>query len=319
MNAAMQQKTSELDLLSQEYRKVSFQIHQFEEAFLKQQKRNEPTSPSRDTSSAKAVEADLAYSKSLFSKLKFNYLELATKEKFIRDLMQEPPIEIEQEDIQELEVLNMDHKQALKKRKTETQARKEQIDYIIDNLAIGCQSIETEFGQTRQLLTDIRDLEAQIKELEGDENGEQKLTIQESQKVLNEQLASLETMNNEIELAQTQLNESRTSVEDLERELEKYQAIQRSEEAIAAEAVRLAQQKDPQIQELCQWYDEARHTMVELTGIQNFRTCPPHSIIIEYDRRGPTGQYTGLEINMQDDGKRGIKNAKSLRQTHPAT
>ncbi|RUS19175.1 hypothetical protein BC937DRAFT_87890 [Endogone sp. FLAS-F59071] len=50
----------------------------------------------------RSIDADVKYYRELFSKLKFNFLEQETKEKFLKAILQEPPLVIEAKDNREL-------------------------------------------------------------------------------------------------------------------------------------------------------------------------------------------------------------------------
>ncbi|KAI5777392.1 hypothetical protein EDC01DRAFT_597238, partial [Geopyxis carbonaria] len=82
-------------------------------------------------SQTKALPADLLseldHYKELFSKLKFNYLEQVTKEKFIRAIVEEPPEIIEPDQ-------NVELQSELAQTKDRLQMKKREVEFIVDQL-----------------------------------------------------------------------------------------------------------------------------------------------------------------------------------------
>ncbi|RDW64034.1 hypothetical protein BP5796_10536 [Coleophoma crateriformis] len=66
-----------------------------------------------------SLESDLAHYKELFSKLRFSYLEQVTKERFIRSIVDDPPLMVEHQENVELEEALAVTKAELKELKTE--------------------------------------------------------------------------------------------------------------------------------------------------------------------------------------------------------
>ncbi|KAJ1983444.1 hypothetical protein H4R34_001278 [Dimargaris verticillata] len=249
-----------------------------------------------------AVEAELSYYNELFEKLKFNYLEQATKERFIRDLMQEPPLVVDQEDIQELEASNVEHKQRLKQRKGEMQRYSEKLSSLAhDVVAAYCQT-KDDFTTTPDLLREIRDLESQIQRIEAEDDSTQKLTIQESQMKLNEQLAHLATVSTEIDEHKARLAALNQAIQKHQDQVHSLESECKSASYFANEAQRLAQTQSPQIQSLYQWYKDARETLMGLFGIRQVQYLDARCTRLVYDCKGPHGQTVTLDITLTPDG-----------------
>ncbi|KAJ1970021.1 hypothetical protein H4R35_005991, partial [Dimargaris xerosporica] len=249
-----------------------------------------------------AVEAELSYYNELFGKLKFNYLEQATKERFIRDLMQEPPLVIDQEDIQELEAGNVEHKQRLKQRKGEMQRHSEQLTRLAGNMVAAYCQVKNDFAAVPDLLREIRDLESQIQCLEAEDDSAQKLTIQESQAKLNEQLAHLAAMSTEIDEHKARLAVLNQAVQEHQDQVQNLESECKSASYFANEAQRLAQTQNPQIQTMYQWYKDARETLTGLFGIRQVQCMGARCTRLVYDRKGLHGQEVTLDITLSPDG-----------------
>ncbi|KAJ1924994.1 hypothetical protein IWQ60_004854 [Tieghemiomyces parasiticus] len=295
MDTEIQHKVAETARLRDAFQKDAFHILQLEETCLKKA-RNVERFNHPGTHTPKAVEADLAYYRTLFSKLKFNYLEQTTKERFLRDLMQEPPVDIELEDIQEIEAGNLVSKKELKKRKTETQVRHEQIDYTINSVADGYHQVKSEFEEVAPILAEIAELESQLHELEGDDTSNQ-VTIHD-------------TLRGDIDTCRDETARLQRTAEDLEDELKRLATQQKSEEAFAAEAVRQALTKDPQVQELYDWFTEAQNVLATLFGVRLLKATGPDSVQIIYDYTEKDDKYATLDLTFTESPTFAITEAK---------
>ena len=95
------------------------------------QKRNSDVSVSTDSFenlSPASLATDLSHYKELFSKLRFSYLEQVTKEKFLRSIVGDPPLIVEQSENVELEARLVEVKAGLKAQKREMAAMVEELE-----------------------------------------------------------------------------------------------------------------------------------------------------------------------------------------------
>ena len=81
-----------------------------------------------DNPSPTSLAADLSHYKELFSKLRFSYLEQVTKEKFLRSIVGDPPLIVEQSENVELEAKLVEIKASLKAQKEEMAAMAEELE-----------------------------------------------------------------------------------------------------------------------------------------------------------------------------------------------
>ncbi|RKF80662.1 Kinetochore protein Sos7 [Golovinomyces cichoracearum] len=112
-----------------------------------------------------ALEADLAHYKELFSKLRFSYLEQVTKEKFIRAIVGDPPLVVEQQDNIELEESLADKKVSLKSLKFEVTELVAELEKRGRELYRKHRDIEQQTLQLQELLPMINSLEANLQSL----------------------------------------------------------------------------------------------------------------------------------------------------------
>ena len=73
----------------------------------------------REHTSVASLEAELEHYKDLFSKLRFSYVEQVTKEKFLRAIVNDPPLLVEPQENSELEAQLQEVKASLKSQKEE--------------------------------------------------------------------------------------------------------------------------------------------------------------------------------------------------------
>ncbi|KAJ1969407.1 hypothetical protein IWQ62_000641 [Dispira parvispora] len=285
MDPSMQPKVAELQKLNQQFGQQAFHILELEKTYVKRLQATDTDSYQGQLSVA-AIDQDIVYYKERFSKLKFNYLEQATKERFIHDLMQEPPLVVQQEDNHELEAHNAQHKQQLKKRKHEAGVRREQIEYLVETVANDYEHLKQELGQASGLVQTVTTLEQELRELENQgEDHEQKLTIQESQTKLQDQLQKLAVTNADIERAAADLAQQDKEMAELEEEVRRLEKTKMTQDTLATEAVRLAKNKNPRIQYLCQWYNEAIELVGELLGIRALNYIDDQTVRVIYSTK----------------------------------
>ncbi|KAJ1660553.1 hypothetical protein IWQ61_000554 [Dispira simplex] len=285
MDPSMQPRVAELQRLNEQFGQQTFHILELEKTYIKRLQTTDTQSYQGQLSVA-AIEQDIGYYKERFTKLKFNYLEQATKERFIHDLMREPPVVVQQEDNHELEAHNAQHKQQLKKRKHEAGVRREQIEYLVETVANDYERLRQELGQASELIQTVATLEQELQELENQgEDHEQKLTIQESQTKLQDQLQKLAVTNANIERTSADLAQQDKEMAALEEEIRRLEKTRKTQDTLAAEAVRLAKNKNPRIQYLCQWYNEAIDLMGELLGIRALNYINDQTVRVIYSTK----------------------------------
>ncbi|TVY31374.1 Kinetochore protein [Lachnellula subtilissima] len=120
-----------------------------------------------------SLEADLAHykpktnlwSKELFSKLRFSYLEQVTKEKFIRAIVGDPPLVVEHQENVELESSLAVSKTSLKAQKTEVAELVAELEKRGRELCRKYENVQLQTRQLQELPDNIEGLQASIEEL----------------------------------------------------------------------------------------------------------------------------------------------------------
>ncbi|EEB08188.2 Bfr1 binding protein [Schizosaccharomyces japonicus yFS275] len=201
-------------------------------------------------------EPELRYYKELFSKLKVSYIEQETKERYLRCLLDNPPILVEPDENAQLDRLNAQQKSKLKE-------KKRAVEQLIDHIETGCTNLSNEYltltdscNSTNKLLTEIAELEKSLHELQQDEQAkrpvlsdlelkiEQASTeLKELEKRCNSTSSQKTTEENRLKLLEKEFSVLQTTNENLE---EKASSI-RSE--LASETTKNSARKDVE-----QWY-----------------------------------------------------------------
>ncbi|CCE79706.1 Piso0_001790 [Millerozyma farinosa CBS 7064] len=100
--------------------------------------------------------------KELFSKLKFQYLEQVTKEKFLRAILETPPVYIEKGDIDAIQEKNTSAKAALKEVKTNVQKKMADIDEVTREVVSLNEEYETKYKATDDTLQSFSELQDRL-------------------------------------------------------------------------------------------------------------------------------------------------------------
>lgn len=122
-----------------------------------------------DAPTPASLEADLAHYKELFAKLRFSFVEQATKEKFIRAVLGDPPIV---EANTALSVQNAAAKSALQAAKAEVGTLVKLLEDKGRALAQCCEAIELDTAALRDLPAKFAELEASVAQLRAEAEGD---------------------------------------------------------------------------------------------------------------------------------------------------
>ena len=120
-----------------------------------------------------SLAADLSHYKELFSKLRFSYLEQVTKEKFLRSIVGDPPLIVEQSENVELEAKLVEVKAALKAQKGEMAAVVEELEAKGRDLSRRYEAISLQTTQLASLPTEIASLSEEFENLSSQRSTQQ--------------------------------------------------------------------------------------------------------------------------------------------------
>lgn len=104
------------------------------------------------------VGEEINYQKERLSKLKFQYLEQETKEKFLRYIVEKPDLVVNKEDVSQLEQNNVTVKAYLKTLKETTNARLTDIDRLTDEISNLKEIYDSEYNEITSLLQENEEI-----------------------------------------------------------------------------------------------------------------------------------------------------------------
>lgn len=111
------------------------------------------------------VNEEINFKKEEFAKLKFQYLEQETREKFLRAILSSPPLYVEQKDIDEYEAQNREKKAQLKSLKTSMNTTLQNIQEKNSQNVSLYQDLLAKLNDTDELLKEISDMESSLRSL----------------------------------------------------------------------------------------------------------------------------------------------------------
>jgi chromosome segregation ATPase len=187
--------------------------------------------------------AILTCKQELFSKLRFSYVEQVTKEKFLRNITENPPRLVEATENHEKETEILALKASLKERKLEVADILKQLEDKGKELTARYEGLQLRTEQLESLPTEIEGLEASIEQLKQNQaptstNPELALPLPETLRLLTEREAELAALNAQILQLQTSLPNRARELEKLERELRPLETQKQGTVAAAKEARR---------------------------------------------------------------------------------
>ncbi|KAJ5114773.1 hypothetical protein NUU61_000532 [Penicillium alfredii] len=244
-------------------------------------KRSSDVSVSKlDNPTPGSLEADLSHYKELFSKLRFSYLEQVTKEKFLRAIVDDPPLVVGHNENVELETQLAEVKAELKARKEEARVMIEEMEQMGRDLAKRYTNVELQLTQLSTLPDSIENLESTVAGLRAKQvanmdpsdpsntSSSQNLPLPATMNLLSEREAELAALNRQLAAVQNTLPRKTREAEAIERECSVLE--RRKAEAItqAREARRKKQQGESDgLEEMGRWYRGAEETLKEMIGV----------------------------------------------------
>lgn len=221
--------------------------------------------------------ARLIRKQELFSKLRFSYVEQVTKEKFLRNLTDDPPRLVEAAENVEKEAEILALKASLKERKLEVAELLKQLEAKGKELALRYDGVQLRRQQLESLPAEIEGIEANIAQLKQDQiptssNPELDLPLPETLRLLNGKEAELAALNAQIAQVQSSLPNRAKELEKLERELKPLETQKQGTVAAAKEARRRKEEGGgigDELEERGRWLtasEKALRDMLEVEG-----------------------------------------------------
>ncbi|KAI9280570.1 hypothetical protein BC943DRAFT_330677 [Umbelopsis sp. AD052] len=259
----------------------------------------------------------LDFYKEHFAKLKFNYLEQETKDRFLKSLLKDPSLVIEQADNWELDRQNREEKHKLKDGKLETITLQREITTVGKTLHDAITDLKHKVEKTESVFTEINEMEAELTKMSEEADKHSKLTVEEAKSIIDQQSDDFHNISNEMEKRRDTISELSWKIENLEHEIEQLEAQKYTAEAYAADAVRMANKRDPTVEDLTKWYLSIVAVCNNLYGLQDIQIISKTEILAIFNVRHPAFPDSNKIFHLNvllDPASGSVENAESIDQ-----
>lgn len=203
--------------------------------FLKEAQRSPDSSDI--TQSTQILEAELQSYKEYFSKLRFQYLEQVTKERFLNAITAEVPDLVEPEEIEVLQIKVAKQKAQLKECKSQVDGIHTQLTRLGKQICEEYERIKSSSTKLSTLPASISELEAEVAELlslqPNDPDPDLNLPLRETLSKLQSADSEILQLQRQIDAANRSINSKQRKLDGLEKELKPLEA---NKEAVSANA-----------------------------------------------------------------------------------
>ncbi|KAK5071950.1 hypothetical protein LTR64_004271 [Lithohypha guttulata] len=224
---------------------------------------------------------DLEHYRDLFSKLRFSYLEQVTKEKYLKNLIGEPPTLATPEQNAQLE-------EKLVVMKAELQTKKRGVDALVvemeqlareiaekyDIVEAGMRQLETLPREVEGLEQEVEELRRQLREKEGEmeisSDPRMNLSLEETQMLVQEQRRRQEGLRGQLDTFERELPAKMRECEKAERELVEIETRRNEVTRTARDALRRkAEGKPDLLEQQGRWYKSSEVVLKGLLGVED--------------------------------------------------
>ena len=195
-----------------------------------------------DNGSPASLAADLSHYKELFSKLRFSYLEQITKEKFLRAIVGDPPLIVENAENLELELQLKDIKTVLREQKEQVAITVEELERRGRELSTRYETVGLQTTLLDRLPGDIEGLNAKIESLRRQNqelvgSGEGLLPLDQTLALTSKKERELEMLEHKLKSLRQQVPGQAKDLDQLQKELkalekDKEMAVRGAKEAV---------------------------------------------------------------------------------------
>ncbi|CUM45879.1 uncharacterized protein AC631_03676 [Debaryomyces fabryi] len=229
-----------------------------------------------------SINDEINFQKENFSKLKFQYLEQETKEKFLRSLFDNPPKSIQQEDINRLQEENVHSKRALKALKESMNNKMKDIHEISRETVELNKEYQQKCDETIKMLEEVQRMEEKINSIIDNQKDETKEIIKSlieistglkekdltnimtsaNDKLLQDYITTPAQASNELHL-KTQLNENQQ---------QHLQKLQEKLTTLKSKLLNIEHNKEPNDNQFyAQWVKEMNEILISLNDLSHIR------------------------------------------------
>ncbi|KAH6599189.1 hypothetical protein BASA50_003217 [Batrachochytrium salamandrivorans] len=256
--------------------------------------------------------AEKNFHKELFSKLKFNYLEQAAKESFLTRILQISPEFVSAQALQDLERNVKESKETLKVQKTNFEAQKSEIYELIESTCTAHEQVTLQQKQAVELAEQIVASEAAYqKESFIDSPRLAEITQLEKNTLSHQEM--LANLRRQVDDQQKILSDQQAKRALLDKDVVRLEAHKQEAHENALEAMRISKSKDPQVEELGKWYQEAISLLYRCSGVGDIRVISDSNMEITYNMDKET-IYTVMIRILLDSEEEDLTHQQQHRQ-----
>ncbi|CAO3624606.1 unnamed protein product [Cunninghamella blakesleeana] len=216
------------------------------------------------------LKVELDHYKEYVEKLNANYIALSTKLKFLLAMIDDPPKNIEQNEVEKLVRSNFLLQQELKYSKSNIESVKSTIsklNYINEKSRRG---LNVRIEEIVNILDDIHEKESELNEINAKlRRHTSTLTPDESSELLDKQTKELSDINQMIDVKRDSIAELTYQLDDQQQEIDELEKRLKILEEQAKEAIAKSKLKDENVEERYLWYKQTTKLCNNMFGIKD--------------------------------------------------
>ncbi|KAI8903751.1 hypothetical protein EDD86DRAFT_214148 [Gorgonomyces haynaldii] len=223
----------------------------------------------------------------LFKKLKHLFLDQTTQETFLKRISELPFQFSSQENIDAQIQENQQIKVKIQKSKNEIKQQRQLLVDLSNRMVASYDALESGKETLKSNIEHLVKMEANLSELQAKDGPEQ---IQERESILGQKkarndahLAKILELKNKIKESQQKQEQLTSKKQQLSQNVSHLLEKQPIAEQMAKEAMLLSQSKDPQIEELGQWFSKMNPILMKQNDIKSLKMLSDTKIQIVYD------------------------------------
>ncbi|KAI8822191.1 uncharacterized protein EV422DRAFT_525998 [Fimicolochytrium jonesii] len=229
------------------------------------------------------VEAECRFHEELFKKLKFTYVEQKAKDGFLKRVLDVPPKFPTEEEVQILEARAAKEKELLREKKASIKKMREEVGKLVELAYDGQAALIEQSVAAAATVDDFTMLQRELQSLNA--RTEPRVdAIEEQQSIVDSQAKTLTELRDQLIHWQSTLTYRQSKNDTTQSHVSQLATQRASADTAAAEALRIAQSKDPQLEELGRFYKEQTAFLKTLQGVTDIRHPSAEGIEVVWDR-----------------------------------
>ncbi|CDZ97854.1 hypothetical protein [Phaffia rhodozyma] len=215
---------------------------------------------------------EIAASIEFFKKIKFKYIEQESKETFLKLMLAEEPLQIDEAENDKLAEENRRSKEKLKRAKTELDQLKEELIKVADEVSSDHDQLTQDIQQAEHFSKEIREIELELSRLRQSVPLVDRMTIDEANEILDNQIIAMQMIADDGDAQVRNVEEAKREVANLMKEVDRLEPERKKDEARVktAQTSRLTEDGESlRVENICQWYSTQLTTHKDLLCLQS--------------------------------------------------